>query len=117
MIVLKAVSSDMSQRFITNQHVGELANPSLASLLISAGGAVAGGLVITAYRMPLLPGPIVAVQIVSAAAMAGAAAAAGKTSVSVQGLQRFAIDATLIFVAGLLVFWLKERLMHHRVPG
>ncbi len=28
MLVLKATSSEMSQRFITNQHVGELANPS-----------------------------------------------------------------------------------------
>jgi Domain of unknown function (DUF389) len=116
MIVLKATSSDMSQRFITNQHVGELANPSTASLLISAAGAVAGGLVITAYRMPLLPGPIVAVQIVSSAAMVGAAAAAGKASASEQALQRFAIDATFIVAAGLLVFWLKERLVHRRVP-
>ena len=116
MIVLQATSSDMSQRFITNQHVGELANPSTASLLISAAGAVAGALVITAYRMPLLPGPIVAVQIVSSAAMAGAAAAAGKASASEQALQRFATDATFIVAAGLLVFWLKERLVHRRVP-
>jgi hypothetical protein len=116
MIVLQATSSDMSQRFITNQHVGELANPSTASLLISAAGALAGALVITAYRLPLLPGPIVAVQIVSSAAMVGAAAAAGKASASEQALQRFAIDATFIVAAGLLVFWLKERLVHRRVP-
>lgn len=117
MIVLGATSSDMSERFITNQHVGELANPSTASLLISSAGAVAGGLVITAYRMPLLPGPIVAVQIVSAAAMVGAALAAGKAHVGVQALQRFAIDATFILVACILVFWFKERFVHRRVPG
>jgi ABC-type methionine transport system permease subunit len=71
--------------------------------------------VITAYRLPLLPGPIVAVQIVSGAAMVGMAGAAGRGHVSAQALQRFAIDAVLIFVAGLLVFWLKERLVHRRV--
>jgi Domain of unknown function (DUF389) len=115
MIVLEATSSDVSGRFITNQHVGDLADPSMTSLLISAAGAVAGALVITAYRLPLLPGPIVAVQIVSAAAMIGMAAAAGKGHVSAQALQRFAIDAVFIFAAGLLVFWLKERLVHRRV--
>jgi hypothetical protein len=117
MILLEATSSDVSERFITNQHVGELADPSIASLLISVAGAVAGGLVITAYRMPLLPGPIVAVQIVSSAAMIGMAAAAGKGHISAQALQRFATDAAFIFVACLLVFWLKERLVHRRDPG
>jgi hypothetical protein len=117
MVFLEATSADISGRFITNEHVGELADPSMTSLLISAAGAVAGALVITAYRLPLLPGPIVAVQIVSSAAMVGVAAAAGKGHVSAQALQRFAIDAVFIFVAGLLVFWLKERLVHRRVPA
>ncbi len=67
--------------------------------------------------MPLLPGPIVAVQIVSAAAMVGVAVAAGQGHLSVQALQRFAIDVAFILAAGLLVFWLKERFVHRRVPG
>ena len=107
--------SDMTERFVTNHHVGELANPSTTNLLISAAGAVAGGLVITAYRMALLAGPIVALQIVSSAAMVGVAAAAGKWDLSAQALWRFAIDAGFILLGGLLVFWIKERFAHRRV--
>jgi len=117
MIVLEATSSDMTERFVTNHHVGELANPSTTNLLISAAGAVAGGLVITAYRMALLAGPIVALQIVSSAAMVGVAAAAGKWDLSAQALWRFAIDAGFIVLGGLLVFWIKERYVHRRAVG
>lgn len=117
MIVLKATGSDVSESLISNHHAGELADPSLTNFLISAAGAVAGGLVITAYRMPLLPGPIVAVQIVSAAAMVGMAAADGRGHLSAEALQRFAIDATFILLACLVVFWLKERFVHRRDPA
>jgi len=114
MIVLEATVSDISESFITNHHAGEIADPSMTNFLISAAGAVAGGLVITAYRLPLLPGPIVAVQIVSAAATIGMAAADGRGHLSAEALQRFAIDAMFIFVACLVVFWLKERFIHRR---
>lgn len=114
MLLLGATSSDMTERFITNHHVGELANPSASNLLVSAAGAIAGGLVITAYRMALLAGPIVALQIVSSAAMVGVAAAAGEWHLSAQALERFAIDAVFIFLGGGLVFWIKERFVHRR---
>jgi uncharacterized membrane protein len=114
MLVLDAAGADMSARFLENRQVGELADPRTTNLLISAAGAVAGVIIITAFRLPLLPGPIVALHLVPATALVGMALALGEGGLAAEGLARLAIDVLFIVLAGLVVFALKDRFVHRR---
>ncbi len=114
MLALGAAGADMSSRFLTNRQVGELADPPTVNLVISAGGALAGALIITAFRLPLLPGPIAALHLIPAAAMVGMAAALGEGGLAAEALGRLGVDVVFIVIAGLLVFGLKQRLVHRR---
>jgi hypothetical protein len=64
MLVMRAAETDLPERFLTNRQVLELADPTTVALIISACGAVAGALMITAHRVALLPGPLIALQLI-----------------------------------------------------
>jgi uncharacterized membrane protein len=114
MAVLDAAGNDMSERMLANRQVGELAGPTTVSLVVSACGALAGVVIISAYRLPLLPGPIVALHLIPATALIGMALAVGEGGLALEALGRLGLDALFILVAGLLVFTFKDRVTHRR---
>lgn len=116
MLLLDAAGSDMSERFLENHHVHELAGPSTVNVAVSVGGALAGAIIITAYRLPLLPGPIAALHLVEAAAMTGMALVLGEGELARQAFERLGADIALVLAACLVVFGLKHLLLHGR-PG
>jgi hypothetical protein len=68
------------------------------------------------YRRYLIPGALVALMIIEAAAMVGMALAAGEPRLMYEGLERFSLDVLLIVVGGLLVVLLKQTVFHRRAP-
>jgi Domain of unknown function (DUF389) len=116
MLVMRAAATDLPERFLTNRQVLELADPTTAALVISACGAVAGALMITAHRVTLLAGPLIALQLIPAAVMTGMALADEDGDLAAQGLARLGVDVGMVIAASLLVFGAKRLTIHRRQP-
>ena len=105
-----------AEEFVGNSQVEELANPTLREILVSACGAVAGMVMMLSYRLNLIPGALIALMIIEAAAMTGTALAAGEPDLMYEGLERFSLDVLLIVVGGIIVVLLKQIIFHRRAP-
>ncbi len=64
----------------------------------------------------MIPGALIALEIIEAAAMIGVALAAGEPALAYEGLERLALDVLLIVVAGVIVVLLKQAMVHRRRP-
>jgi uncharacterized membrane protein len=91
-------------------------HPTIAGWLISAGGAAAGMVIVSAFRQAVLAGALIASALVPAAALIGAGLAAGQITMTVDALWRVAFDMLLVLVLGGTVIFLKQRLTHHNRP-
>jgi Domain of unknown function (DUF389) len=91
-------------------------HPTIADWLISAGGAAAGMVIVSAFRQAVIAGALIALALVPAAALIGAGLAAGQTTMTVEALWRVAFDMLLVLVLGGTVIFLKQRLTHHNRP-
>ena len=104
------------EEFADNPEVRTLAAPTLRELLVSACGAVAGMVMMLSYREYLIPGALIALEIIEAAAMIGVGLLAGEPGLALAGAGRFALDALFIVAGGVLVVVLKQTLFHRREP-
>jgi len=59
---------------------------------------------------------LIGLVIVPTAASIGAGLAAGERHIIRNGFERFGVDVLFIVAAGVLVFWLKQILVHRRKP-
>jgi hypothetical protein len=59
---------------------------------------------------------LMALAVIPAAAMVGAALAAGKLALAYQGAERFFLDVLLIIAGGANVVLLKQTIVHRRAP-
>jgi hypothetical protein len=104
------------EEFVGNSQVEELANPTLREVLVSTCGALAGMVMMLSYRLNLIPGALIALMIIEAAAMVGMALAAGELELMYEGLKRLSLDVLLIVVGGMIVVLLKQIIFHRRAP-
>jgi hypothetical protein len=104
------------EEFADNPEVNTLADPTLREILVSASGAVAGMVMILSYREYLVPGALIALEIIEAAAMIGVGLVAGELELAIAGAGRFGLDVLFIVVGGVLVVLLKQTLFHRRAP-
>jgi hypothetical protein len=104
------------EQFVGDPEVDTLAHPTLRDVLMSACGAVAGVIMMLSYRLNLIPGALIALEIIEASAMVGVALAAWDPQLIYEGLERFGLDVLLIIVAGLIVVSLKQVFFHRRAP-
>ena len=102
--------------FVANPEVERIAHPTLAETLVSACAAVAGVIMVLAYRESVIAGPLIALVLIPAAALIGAALAAGRPALAGEGLERLTLDAALIVGLGALVVWIKQVTVHRRAP-
>ncbi len=102
--------------FVTNHEVLAMTHPDAKQLLMSVGGALAGGLMVASYRETFITGALMAMAVIHAAAMVGVGLATGQWFFAGQGAQRFGLDALLIVGCCWLVFWGKQQFVHHRKP-
>jgi uncharacterized membrane protein len=87
--------------------------PPLLNLLLSAAGAVAGVTMIAAGRFTQLAGPLVALQLLPAAATVGAALELGDGGIAARGFGPLMIDVGMVLVAGVIVLTYK----HAKAPA
>jgi hypothetical protein len=64
----------------------------------------------------VLAGPLIALALIPGASLIGAGLAASRYTLSWEGLERTGADAGFVLVAGLVVFGLKQALIHRRQP-
>jgi len=83
---------------------------------VSGAAALAGMLIIASYRRSVIAGALIGLVVIPAAASIGAGIAAGERHITRNGFERLGVDVLFIVVAGLIVFWLKQVLVHRRKP-
>jgi uncharacterized membrane protein len=114
MLVLRIGGHGYVDEFKHSLTVHEVKHPPLNNLIISAAGAVAGVILISAGRFTQLAGPLVALQLLPAAACVGAGLEIGDSSLAAHSLLRLAIDIGMVLLAGLIVFTYKHTVTHAR---
>ncbi len=113
---LLAAGASTAAELSTNAEVYSLQYPGFKELLVAGIGAVAGILIVSAYRRTVIAGPLIALALMPAAALLGRGLAIGRPALALDGLERTLADAGFVLVAGLLVFGLKQALEHRRQP-
>ena len=84
---------------------------------MSGAAALAGVIIISAYRRSVIAGALIGLIVIPAAAASiGAGFAAGERHIIHNGFERLGIDVLFIVAAGSIVFWLKQVLVHRRKP-
>jgi hypothetical protein len=68
------------------------------------------------YRLNLIPGALIALMVIEAAAMVGVALVVGELGLVYEGLERLGLDILLIVVGGMIVVLLKQIIFHRRAP-
>lgn len=116
MLALVTAGESSEAALASNPEVQKLMEPRLLELSLAATGALAGIVMLAAYRRSFQAGPLVVVAIIPAAALVGGALAVGRLDLALEGVERFAIDWGFIVVLGALFLWLKQRLVHQRQP-
>jgi Domain of unknown function (DUF389) len=115
-VVLRLAGVATVEEFVGNSEIDTLADPTLREILMSACGAVAGMIMIVSYREYLIPGALIALEVIEAAAVIGVALAAGEPELVYEGVERLVLDGLLIVVGGVVVVLLKQALFHRREP-
>jgi hypothetical protein len=117
MLALRAGGHYFVSDFLHNRTAAETLHPPAVNLIISACGAVAAAVVVASGRFSALAGPLVALQLLPAAAITGIAIELGEGSSLVRGISRMGIDVGMVLVAGLAIFTYKHFFVHgRRVP-
>ncbi|OON71116.1 DUF389 domain-containing protein [Hymenobacter sp. CRA2] len=99
-----------------NKEVEHLAHPKLMELAVAAAGALAGVVMLAAFRRSFQAGPLIAMAFIPAAALIGAAPVVGRPDLALEGLARFGADWGFILALGAPFLWLKQRFLHRRQP-
>ena len=116
MYCLIVTGETTAQHLAENSEVHNLAHPGLMELLMSAAGALAGIVMLAAYRRSFQAGPLIAMAFIPAAALIGAGMAVGNWTLSLEGLERFGADWGFIVGLGVPFLWLKQKFLHKRRP-
>jgi len=104
------------EEFTSNTEVRNLAEPGLREVLLSGCGAMAGMVMLLSRRRYLIPGALIALIVIEAAAMIGVALAAGELGLMMGGVKRFGLDVLLIVVGGVPIVLLRQAFYHRRAP-
>ncbi|MDQ3906280.1 MAG: DUF389 domain-containing protein [Actinomycetota bacterium] len=100
------------EMLVTSEGVKMVTHPTAADWLISACGAAAGVVIVSAFRHAVLAGALIALALVPAAALVGAGLAAGEIVMTLEALRRMGLDVLLVVGLGAAVVLLKQRLIH-----
>ncbi|SMB99003.1 hypothetical protein SAMN00120144_3660 [Hymenobacter roseosalivarius DSM 11622] len=116
MLALVAAGETTGSALAENPEVKHLAHPHLMELLIAAAGALAGVVMLAAFRRSFQAGPLIAMAFIPAATLIGAGLAVGRPELALEGLERFGADWGFIVGLGIPFLWFKQRFVHRRKP-
>lgn len=115
-LLLRAADATTVDEFVNNPEVEKIAHPTILEGVVSACAAVAGVVMVAAYRRSVIAGPLIVLVLIPAAAAAGVALVAGQPALLGLALRRLSLDALLIVGLGALVIAIKQAVIHHRAP-
>lgn len=115
-LLLQVSGAVTTDTLVHNPEVERLADPTGLDLVVSTCGAIAGVTMVAAYRRSVIAGPLIAMVLIPAAALVGAALAVGQITLAIAGLERLGIDVALLLVLGMLVIAVKQVTVHRRTP-
>jgi hypothetical protein len=115
-LVLHALGMASLEALAASEGTKMVLHPTVADWLISAGGAAAGMVIVSAFRQAVIAGALIALALVPATALVGAGLVAGEMAMAAEALWRVALDVLLVLVLGGTVIFLKQRLVHHNRP-
>lgn len=95
--------------------VGYWSSLSFAGVLISAFGAIAGPVIVSAQRSVMTVGVMITLALIPSMGIVGMGLATGDLGLAGQGFIRWLVDALLVTVMSAAVFGLKKRFLHHRL--
>jgi hypothetical protein len=113
-LVLRALGLASPKTLASSEGLHMIVDPTAADWLVAACGAVAGLVIVTAFREAVLAGALVALALVPAAATVGMGLVAGDFTLALEGLQRTLVDMALVVVLGAVVVAGKQVLVHRR---
>lgn len=102
--------------FLDGSPLKHTLHPTPDIYAVSIAGAFAGAVILAAYRRSVIAGALVAMRLIEAASVAGVAIGMGRTDIALQALGRLTLDMSFVVVAGVIVFGLKQRMVHRRAP-
>jgi hypothetical protein len=111
-LLLRGLGMASPEVLAASEGVKTVIDPTAMDWLISACGAVAGVVIVSAFRHVVLAGALLALALVPAAVLVGAGLAAGEVIMALKALQRVGLDMLLVVVLGGAVVLLKQRLLH-----
>ncbi|MBD2752381.1 DUF389 domain-containing protein [Spirosoma validum] len=115
-LLLRWLGAASEEEFVRNQAVDMMAHPSTKDIIVSICGTLSGAIIIASYRRSIIAGALIAMVIISAAAMIGVSIACGQWSLALEGAERFGLDVALIVASCYVVFMAKQQLLHKRKP-
>lgn len=93
-----------------------LVRPTLVEVIVSALGAGAGVVMVTAGRSNVIAGALIAMALIPVSAAIGGALVTGQTDIALHGLKRLALDIGFVVFFGVVITALKQALVHRRQP-
>jgi hypothetical protein len=111
-LLLYLLGQASPEALAASEGVKSVIHPTAADWLISASGAAAGVVIVSAFREAVIAGALIALALVPAAALVGAALAAGDVAIALEALRRVLLDALLVIGLGSAILYLKQRLVH-----
>ena len=112
-LLLHGLGMASPEALAASEGVKMVTHPTAADWIVSAGGAAAGVVIISAFRRAVIAGALIALALVPGAALVGAGVVAGQMLIALEALRRVGLDVLLVVVLGGAVLFLKQHLIHH----
>ncbi|MEZ0483578.1 DUF389 domain-containing protein [Fibrella aquatica] len=114
--LMQLTGATTAAEFTSNPEIKSLSEPGTKQILLSIGGAIAGGIIIASYRDSFIPGALMALVSIHSASMIGVSLAIADWPNAWQGVERFSLDVLLVIGCCYVVFSLKQWFVHRRRP-
>lgn len=112
--ILNLLGAVPASAFLDGDVLKHTLHPTPDILAVSIAGAFAGAVILAAYRRSVIAGALVALRLIEAAAVTGIAIGMGRFDLAGEAAKRLGSDIAFVIGAGVIVFGLKQLLVHRR---
>lgn len=112
--VLDVFGAVPASDFLEGEVLKHTLDPPPDVLAVSVAGAFAGVLILASYRRSVIAGALVAMRLIEAASVVGIGLGMGRFDLAAEASVRLGLDVLFVVAAGILVFGLKQALVHRR---
>jgi uncharacterized membrane protein len=114
--LLQRLGDARPEQFLENKATLGLMELKLKDLLVSFVAAAASIIMYLSYRRNVIAGPLIALILIPATAAIGMCLSLGEWTYALDLLKRLGVDIGLIIGTGILLIYIKQKLVHKRSP-